>query len=92
MVKLCRRILLLCIPLHFAWGEDLRLRTGLDLSRDKAFSFPGGFTMSFDILFCSGRVHPFGSVFRIVTDGRRFTRRFFPPTGFIQSWNCRKCR
>jgi two-component SAPR family response regulator len=46
-------------------------RTGLNLTPDKAFSFPEGFTMSFDINFSSDWVHPFGSVFRIVTQERQ---------------------
>ncbi|MDR3142050.1 MAG: hypothetical protein LBU37_10045, partial [Tannerellaceae bacterium] len=45
-------------------------RTGLNLSPEKPFSFPGGFRMSFDAKFDTDWVHPFGSVFRIITEDR----------------------
>jgi hypothetical protein len=70
--------------LNLVWGQDIQYglkfhsyevekekRTGLNLTPGKAFSFPDGFTMSFDINFNSDWVHPFGSVFRIVTEERQ---------------------
>jgi hypothetical protein len=84
LMKLCLRIVLLSASLTFAWGQEMRYglkfhsyevekekRTGLNLSLDKAFVFPGGFTLSFDINFCSEPVHPFGSVFRILSGDRQ---------------------
>jgi DNA-binding SARP family transcriptional activator len=46
-------------------------RTGLNLTPDKPFSFQDGFTLSFDIKFNSDWLHPFGSIFRIVTEERQ---------------------
>jgi DNA-binding SARP family transcriptional activator len=83
-MKLCLPILLLFIPLNLSWGQDVRYglkfhsyevekekRTGLNLAPGKPFSFPNGFSMSFDINFSPERLHPFGSVFRIVAEDRQ---------------------
>lgn len=45
-------------------------RTSLNLTPEKPFSFAEGFTMSFDARFDADWVHPFGSVFRIITEER----------------------
>ena len=45
-------------------------RTSLNLTPEKPFSFPQGFRMSFDAKFDTDWVHPFGSVFRILTEER----------------------
>lgn len=45
-------------------------RTSLNLTPDKPFSFPNGFSMSFDAKFDTDWLHPFGSVFRILTEDR----------------------
>ena len=45
-------------------------RTSLNLTPEKPFSFPGGFRMSFDAKFNTNWVHPFGYVFRIITEER----------------------
>ncbi len=45
-------------------------RTSLNLTPDKPFSFPNGFRMSFDAKFDTDWLHPFGSVFRIITPER----------------------
>jgi two-component SAPR family response regulator len=46
-------------------------RTSLNLTPDAPFSFPHGFRMSFEAKFNVDRVHPFGSVFRIISEERR---------------------
>ena len=43
-------------------------RTTLNLTPEKTFSFPNGFTLEFDVSF-KQMVHNFGYVFRIVTEG-----------------------
>lgn len=45
-------------------------RTSLNLTPEKPFSFPNGFNMSFDAKFDTDWLHPFGSVFRIITEDR----------------------
>jgi two-component SAPR family response regulator len=45
-------------------------RTGLNLTPEAPFSFPQGFRMSFDAKFDTDWIHPFGSVFRIITEDR----------------------
>ena len=41
-------------------------RTGLDLTPAKPFSFPDGFSLSFDVRFQSDYIHSYGYVFRII--------------------------
>lgn len=43
-------------------------RTGLNLTPGKPFTFKNGFRMSFDAKFDTDWVHPFGLVFRIITE------------------------
>jgi len=45
-------------------------RTGLNLTPEKPFTFPNGFSLSFDVNFRPDWIHPFGSVMRIITDER----------------------
>jgi two-component SAPR family response regulator len=46
-------------------------RTSLNLTPEAPFSFPHGFRMSFEAKFDADWMHPFGSVFRIITEERR---------------------
>ena len=63
----------------YAIGEDVKyglefssfevvqeMRTGLNLTPDKPFSFPNGFTLSFDVRFLSNYKFSYGYVFRII--------------------------
>ncbi|MDR1919861.1 MAG: hypothetical protein LBQ65_09485 [Tannerellaceae bacterium] len=82
MIKHCLLTFLLCTPLYI-WGVTTQYglkfhsyevekekRTGLNLTPNKPFSFPDGFVLSFDVNFNPDWVHPFGSIFRVVTEDR----------------------
>lgn len=83
MNKTLITLLLLIIPVTLVSGQEINYglqfksyevekekRTSLNLTPDKPYSFPNGFSMSFEAKFDTDWLHPFGSVFRILTEER----------------------
>jgi len=82
--KISLLLYLVFLPIAFLQGQDIQYglnfksyevekenRTGLNLTPEKPFSFPDGFSLSFDVNFKPDWIHPFGSVMRIITEDRR---------------------
>lgn len=83
MNKTLVTLLLLICSVSFATGQEINYglqfksyevekekRTSLNLTPEKPFFFSNGVSMSFDAKFDTDWLHPFGSVFRILTEDR----------------------